>query len=430
LGAASTPRRRIVTVLQKPATPQNGAQFSAPPSVEELADDDILEVDGEPVAPPVAVEVIGAPEPAKAAVPPPPKTDPSPVVEAVSLVMKPSNDPKPADEPKETVIVVDEGVSEPRADRTLKLARADVFTAASVLAAADGAPQVHVPPAPTTAPVLPHAGPSAPPASRMPSVASIPPVAIDVAHATGSIIHPPASGAPHAAPVVAMPARKSPMGWIALGVAAALVLGVGGVAAGFAIGSSGAPASAGGAPDAPAAAAKVAHKPVVEGANTASIDTTPATAPVRAPIVQSGSTPSEIDVSALPTATSPHARTSSVARDPSVAAPKPKATIAPAPAPSPSAPSKEASPPPAETAAAPAPPTPAPVAAAPAPVPTTGVVRVPIDDRIVTIVVDGGYRKVKNGMVVVSCGKHSIRLGGLSTAQDVVVPCGGSISLQ
>jgi hypothetical protein len=64
-----------------------------------------------------------------------------------------------------------------------------------------------------------------------------------------------------------------------------------------------------------------------------------------------------------------------------------------------------------------------------APAPTTGVVRVPVSDSILAIVVDGSYRRVHDGAVIVSCGPHSIRFGsGLAT--DVDVPCGGSVSLR
>ncbi|HSO37001.1 MAG TPA: hypothetical protein VLT33_30965, partial [Labilithrix sp.] len=78
---------------------------------------------------------------------------------------------------------------------------------------------------------------------------------------------------------------------------------------------------------------------------------------------------------------------------------------------------------------APLPPPPAPVAAAPAApaaVASTGTVRV--DPNLRAVVVDGSFRRANDGVVVVSCGSHRIKVG-MNDPQTVNVPCGGSVSL-
>lgn len=105
-----------------------------------------------------------------------------------------------------------------------------------------------------------------------------------------------------------------------------------------------------------------------------------------------------------------------------VAAPSPKGNVHPPVAHPPA---------PARPSAAPAAPAPEPArvsAPAPAPKPaaTTGVVLVP--DSMMTVTVDGEYRRVQGGRVVVSCGRHKITAGVKGT-QIVDVPCGGSLAL-
>ena len=522
-------------------------KIPAPPSVdalEELADDDILEVDGQPSyvpAPPDSLDVFDrlpskslmtktalglppAPGPVPASVAPAaPAAQPEveiaieedslevferaaasfPVaphelpVNAVAMTMKVQNDPRPAPEPNEKVIVdgVDEAErrSEAPVDRTLRIARADMAMAGQILAAVDGpppsfAPASHhsnipsttirtavapapvIPPAPITSPVLSSNIPTmmggvspVPPSVRAsvpdhhgvplsqvptqgvvrPQQSSIAPVAVDLRQSAAGIALPP----PSRVPVITPPQQpKSSAPWVATAVAAALFLGVGGVIAGFAIGSSSTSQAA--TSTTTTNEAKVAKKPVVESANGASIDTTPRTAPAR-----DSSQPSEVDVSSLPSAVTPtHAAKAGSApgnaptTTTTTATTTPTNTVAAATATTTSPSSGGGGGGGASSFAAKAreqatqkdekkdPPAAPPVVAAPAPqpaapAPTTGVVRVPIDDRFVTIMVDGGYRKVNNGQVVVSCGRHSVRVG-MGSTQDVNVPCGGSVFVQ
>lgn len=522
-------------------------KIPAPPSVdalEELADDDILEVDGQPSqvpAPPDSLDVFDrlpsrspisnkalmtktalglppAPGPVPASVAPVAPVAAQPEVEiaieedslevferaaasfpvaahdlpvnAVAMTMKVQNDPRPAPEPNEKVIVdgTDEAErrSEAPVDRTLRIARADMAMAGQILAAVDGpppsfapvshqsnipsttirtavAPAPVIPPAPITSPVLSSNIPTmmgglspVPPSVRAsvpdhhgvplsqvptqgvrPQQSSIAPVAVDLRQSAAGIALPP----PSRVPVITPPQPpKSSAPWVATAVAAALFLGVGGVIAGFAIGSSSSSQAA--TSTTTTNEAKVAKKPVVESANGASIDTTPRTAPAR-----DSSQPSEVDVSSLPSAVTPtHAAkasapgnapttaTTTVTTPTNTVAAVPSTTTAPssgggassfaAKAREQATQKDEKKDPPAAPAVAAAP---APQPAAPAP--TTGVVRVPVDDRFVTIMVDGGYRKVNNGQVVVSCGRHSVRVG-MGSAQDVNVPCGGSVFVQ
>ena len=82
-------------------------------------------------------------------------------------------------------------------------------------------------------------------------------------------------------------------------------------------------------------------------------------------------------------------------------------------------------PPPATTVAAAAAPPPPP-SRPPGPVAMTGVVIV--SGSVMTIVIDGEHRRVHDGKIVVSCGKHKIR-AGFSGTQRIDVPCGGAVSL-
>jgi serine/threonine protein kinase len=62
---------------------------------------------------------------------------------------------------------------------------------------------------------------------------------------------------------------------------------------------------------------------------------------------------------------------------------------------------------------------------APSEPPKFGTVRIQQGPDIMTVLVDGEYRRVKDGGVVVSCGRHRIR-AGLKDERTVDVPCGGS----
>jgi hypothetical protein len=93
------------------------------------------------------------------------------------------------------------------------------------------------------------------------------------------------------------------------------------------------------------------------------------------------------------------------------------------PAPSPAA--SAATPPPEAPAAAPEPPRPAPPPAAPRPVATTGTLQVSPTLRAVQV--DGSYRRVKDGVVVLPCGPHKVQ-AGVSAPRVVDVPCGGSVA--
>lgn len=79
----------------------------------------------------------------------------------------------------------------------------------------------------------------------------------------------------------------------------------------------------------------------------------------------------------------------------------------------------------AQPAAAPAP-APAPAPRAAAATSTTGTIEVPAN--MMTVMVDGDYRRVQGGRIVVSCGKHRVNAG--RGMRDVDVPCGGSVSAQ
>lgn len=525
-------------------------KLPAPPSVdslEELADDDILEVDGQPsfvpsapsiVAPPDSLDIFDKLPPKHAPITKPsllmtktalglppapgpiPQAQPEPEpeiaieedslevfdraaanfpaashelpVSAIAMTMKVQNDPRPAPEPDQKVIVHEADEAERRSeapvDRTLRIARADMAMAGQILAAVDGPPSAGrpmyqsnipsttirtsavpapvIPPAPITSPVLSSNIPTimggvspVPPSVRAsvpdhhgmplsqvptqgvrPQQSSIAPVAVDVRQSAAAIALPPPSRVPVIAPP---PQPKSNAPWIATAIAAALFLGVGGVIAGFAIGSSGSSQAATSTTTTnEAKVAKAAHTPVVESANGASIDTTPRTAPAR-----DSSQPSEIDVSSLPSAVTPTPGAAKVAANAPATTTTTTTTTSASPvtttATTATATSQGGG---GSSFAAKAreqatqkdekkdPPAPPPVVAAPAPqpagpAPTTGVVRVPIDDRFVTIMVDGGYRKVNNGQVVVSCGRHSVRVG-MGSTQDVNVPCGGSVFVQ
>jgi len=103
------------------------------------------------------------------------------------------------------------------------------------------------------------------------------------------------------------------------------------------------------------------------------------------------------------------------ARPPSTPAPstaKPAAPVRPETAPEPAPPPVVAAPPPATPRAA-------------VPPPVTGIIEVP--GSLMTVMVDGEYKRVRGGRIVVSCGKHRVNAG--RGTQVVDVPCGGVTSV-
>jgi hypothetical protein len=378
-------------------------------------------------AAPAPVKVEAAPEPVKVeAAPEPVKAAPAPALIAPIAVAKIAapkiiEAPMPSDpEMGEPTIVLErkamdeaaaEQRSEPAADRTMRMPRSDVFRAAQALAS--------VPPAPITARVLPSSGPAPRATAPRAQHGSIAPVAFDLA-----------------AQAPSPPVSKSP--GLVIGVAAAaFVLLAGSITAGVLLGK-GPSVSAASQTAATAEPTATPRAATVEGASTAVIDATPQTASAKdtAKPVDPQEMPSS-DVSSLPSAPSPGQAAPAPAHESRpVAAHEPK----PAPAPAATHESKPAQPQ-AREAAAPAPTTHAthaaapaaaparPAAAAPAGVaPTVGIIRVPVSDSIVTIKVDGSYRRVHNGSVAVTCGHHNVQVGS-SIARDIDVPCGGAASV-
>jgi hypothetical protein len=69
-------------------------------------------------------------------------------------------------------------------------------------------------------------------------------------------------------------------------------------------------------------------------------------------------------------------------------------------------------------------------AAPPPPVekPTTGAIIIASNPNVMTITVDGQYRRVSGGRVIVDCGFHKVRVG-VSETQAINVPCGGATTL-
>jgi hypothetical protein len=51
-----------------------------------------------------------------------------------------------------------------------------------------------------------------------------------------------------------------------------------------------------------------------------------------------------------------------------------------------------------------------------------------VDPSLRAVVVDGGYRRANDGVLILSCGPHRIK-AGMKELQTVNVPCGGSVSL-
>jgi hypothetical protein len=126
----------------------------------------------------------------------------------------------------------------------------------------------------------------------------------------------------------------------------------------------------------------------------------------------------------------PHAGPSAPSRGASASHAPPAGAAAPARATS-SAPatrtsSAKATAPAAAPGTAPAPVAgPSPTAApSPRPVSTTGTIEVPAS--VMTVMVDGDYKRVQNGRIVVTCGKHRVNAG--RGTQVVDVPCGGVTS--
>lgn len=409
-----------------------------------------VEVEGEIEAPPPSLSTLFGIKPKaapiKAAViPAAPVTSPLPlesVVAAEAPTPAAAAAPAPASE-RETAPV---SKSEPIADRTLELKRSDFAIAVATAkieaeerathdarATAEDAPgqtQVLVRAAMPAAIRTMQGGIQAP--TRRPS--SIAPVALDIAaapRATAPSV--PAFPAPARMPSYASVTPKRGLSGVAIGVIAfsalALVglVGIGGFAASRALTEK--------------------SEPVAAANESAEVPPSAVVAPAAAPAPEApNASPSTIgtgfaiDVSALPTAPVPGAA-------PRIATGRTTAPSAPAGAPlaaaGPVAPapvnksSGGALPPPgggkvaSAPLAAPGAPLPPPAAAAPAPaapvvVATTGTVRV--DPNLRAVVVDGSFRRANDGVVVVACGSHRIKVG-MKSEQSVNVPCGGSVAL-
>lgn len=289
------------------------------------------------------------------------------------------------------------------------------------------------------------------PAARQPSPlqasngrpSSVAPVALDVSRSRMPAIPPMAR-----VPSVQMPARGTParplagLSGLAIGgmAAAAILLvslvGIGGYAASRTLSAKTDTVEA--TPSDTSAAG--------EAATTAAAGVgAPSEAPSPAAGDPPGAASSPIDVSSLPSApvpgAAPHGFTGkgsfavtppplpvAVPAAPVAAAPVAAAPAAPvarssggalaAPGGGRSAPAGAPLPPPPSAPAA------APVAAAPAA--TTGVVHV--DPNLRAVQVDGSYRHANDGIVVVSCGTHRIKVG-MKEPQTVNIPCGGAVTL-
>lgn len=137
---------------------------------------------------------------------------------------------------------------------------------------------------------------------------------------------------------------------------------------------------------------------------------TPVTSPLALPSAPSSSTPK--GASAASADTNPP-----LVKEPKEKKAKSSATVQPPPPPEPAAVAPPPSPPP----------TPAP-ATTPAPKVTSTVGTIDIPGSLMTVMVDGEYKRVSGGKVVVQCGRHKVNAG--RGTQIVDVPCGGSISVQ
>ena len=402
---------------------------------------DDVEVEGEIEAPPPSLSTLFGMKPKampiKAVVPPAPVTSPLPLESVVAaeaahapVAVAPELEAAPVSK------------SEPMAERTLELKRSDFALAVATAtieaeeraaaAQAPGHTEVLVRSAMPSAIRTLHGGTQAAP--RRPS--SIAPVALDIAaspRATAPSVpaFPPPARMPSYASMTPTPKRGLSSVAIAAIAFSALALvglvGIGGYAASRALTDKPDSVAASESAELPSSAV-VAPAPAPEAPNAS---------PASPSTVGTGSA---IDVSSLPTAPVPGpapriatGRTTA----PSAPAGAPLAAAGPvAPAPV-SRSSGGALPPPgggkvaSGPLAAPGAPLPPPPAAAPAPaapvvVATTGTVRV--DPNLRAVVVDGSFRRANDGVVVVACGSHRIKVG-MKSEQSVNVPCGGSVSL-
>ncbi len=290
---------------------------------------------------------------------------------------------------------------------------------------------------------LPAARPMAPSISTMPPQprpTSIPPMAFDVAtgprHVDGTVRMAPMTAAQASA------ATRPRTSIVALASAAFVAAFAAAVVVALAMGNR--------EEGAAAAAARPAPRTVEIARATSGSLEEPATAPTKDPALTgetepapaatstttslaahvdhpSGTSPNTRPLGAPPaTAAAPapapapapatHTSTSHAAANPTTKpapATKPQPAAAPAPAPT--------TPPAPVVTAAPPPPAPA------APVASTGTVVV--DAELKTVLVDGDYKRVSGGRVVLPCGRHRIR-AGLEPLRTIDVPCGGTVSLQ
>ncbi len=407
-----------------------------------------VEGEGEIEAPPPSLSTLfgikAKPAPIKvvaAEIPPAPVTSPIPLETVVAQAAAPA--PAPGPEPEVEAAPVSR--SEPIAERTLEIKRVDLAFAATKLEAeeraaqdAPGHTEVLVRSAMPLAIRTMHGGAQAP--TRRPS--SIAPVALDIAAAPAApratMPSVPAFPPPARMPSYASMTPKRGLSGVAIGALAfsalALVglVGIGGYAASRAFSDKPEAASAASAPESSEASG------LPGDLGPSGVVVAPAS-PNASPGNVGGGV--AIDVSALPTAPVPGAAPRTFtgrSAAPSAPAGAPLAAAGPAATPVSRTSSGGALPPPgggkvasAPLAApgAPLPPPPAaaaPAPAAPAPVSSTGTVRV--DPSLRAVVIDGNFRRATDGVVVVSCGSHRVKVG-MKGEQTVNVPCGGSVSL-
>ncbi len=257
------------------------------------------------------------------------------------------------------------------------------------------------------------------------TLASFAPVAIDVpyAHPDATLKLPPV---PH---VPGLPKSNTPLIVGALGFGIALCAAVAIAIVSFTAGADVSERTK----STPTVAAKPreAQKGVVRSAVIETTETTPQKAAAPPGAQDEDGTP-VYSPSALPSAPAYVGREAGGSAAPSSAqTSRAASTTAPArtvkPATSAAPPAVVPEPPPtpvvAASAAAPlAPATPSRPAAPPA---TTGTIEVPAS--LMTVMVDGDYKRVQGGRIVVSCGKHRVNAG--RGTQVVDVPCGGVASV-
>lgn len=402
--------------------PASAAASEKFPELDDLVSDDDIIVDGGTQIMPRPLPPPKIPARRQVSTPPPPAVKPPALVAAdrgVPSVIVPSVIVEVPSETTTESVPDDEG--ERRLNRTQRFDRALVFGAPPGDGVAGPPPQVassaqHIP---TSA-----AWPLAPAQAPQNRPTSIMPLAVDVA---------PAQTTPEPSPAIehvpGVPKSNLPV--IAAAVAGGFALCAALVWVFFSVTTD--------PPDGKAGPAVALKREAQTSPLRSVVIESPETTPEKA-----ASSPGEEDEDmpltapvALPSApagaarTSPHKaapRGASAAEPRAASASAPRGASATAPAtPAPGAPAPD----PEGTAAAPspappaAPPVPAPPPRPAAPRRTTGTIVVP--SSLMTVMVDGVYKRVKNGRVVVSCGTHRVNAG--RGTQTVDVPCGGAVSV-